>query len=139
LSDIPLPGQDSIAAQRELFRLAEKECGLSIAVLAARSPLNASTMKNWRNGAAMPAWALGALGSAGVPDHLLSLVMEPFCKHVSSDETDDGDLSKLGREAAHFVADLADADADGVRDHVEVSRLKDRARCVAGLARKAAA
>lgn len=134
-----LPGQDSVAAQRELFRLAEAECGLSIRAIAARSPLPVSTLKGWREGNAMPAWALGALGEAGVPDHLLSLVLEPFGRHVGTDESDDGDLDHLGRESAHYLAEHADAKADGVVTHIEKAKLKGRARRIAGVARRVAA
>lgn len=139
MANIPLAGRDSVEAQREMFRLAQKELGLSIPVIAKRSPLCESTLKGWRDGAAMPAWALGALGSAGMPDHLLSLVMEPFGKHVGSDETDDGDLDALGRESAHYLADKADAEADGIVTPIEKSRLKERACRIAGVARRAAA
>lgn len=139
MADVPLPGRDSIEAQRDMFRLAEKEEGLSLAVIAQRSPLKLGTLKGWRDGAAMPAWALGALGAAGVPDHLLSLLLEPYAKHVGSDETDDGDLDALGREGAHFLAEKADAEADGVVTHIERSKLKGRARRIAGVARRAAA
>ena len=138
MADIPLPGRDSVEAQRELFRLAAKE-GLTIPVIARRSPLHESTMKGWRDGAAMPAWAIGALGEAGVPDHLLSLLLEPFRKHVGTDETDDGDLNALGREGAHYLAEKTDAEADGVVTPIERARLKERARRVAGVARRAAA
>lgn len=106
MAEIPLPGRDSVEAQRELFRLAAKE-GLTIPVIAARSPLRESTMKGWRDGAAMPAWALGALGEAGVPDHLLSLITEPFGRFVVTDEGGEGDLDTAGLDAgdlAHAVA-----------------------------------
>lgn len=106
MANLPLPGRDSVDAQRELFRLAAKECGLTIAVIAARSPLCESTMKGWRDGAAMPAWAVGALGQAGVPDELLSLVLRPFARHVGTDEDGEGDLDTAGLdagEAAHEI------------------------------------
>ena len=134
MADVPLPGRDSIEAQRELFRLAEKECGLSIAAIAARSPLKPSTLKGWREGAAMPAWALGQLGEAGVPDHLLSLVLEPFGRRVIHDDPQDGDLDELGREGAHYLAEHADAKADGRITPIERARLRDRARRIGGVA-----
>lgn len=138
MADIPLPGRDSIEAQREMFRLAERECGLSIAAIASRSPLHLGTLKGWRDGAAMPAWAVGALGTAGVPDHLLSLLLAPFGRHVGTDEGSDGDLDVLGREAAHFVGDKLDAEADGKVTHIEKARLQQSAARIAGVARKAA-
>lgn len=139
MADVPLPGRDSIEAQRDLFRLAEKECGLSIAAIAARSPLHLGTLKGWRDGAAMPAWAIGALGTAGVPDHLLTMILAPFGRHVGTDESGDGDLDALGREAAHFVADELDAKADGKVTPIEKGKLKERARRIVCVARKAAA
>ena len=139
MANIPLAGRDSVEAQREMFRLAQKELGLSIPVIAKRSPLCESTLKGWRDGAAMPAWALGALGDAGVPDHLLSLVMEPFGRHIGTDETGDGDLDALGRESAHYLADKTDAEADGVVTHIERAKLKEAARRIAPIARRAAA
>ena len=138
MADVPLPGRDSIEAQRELFRLAERDFGLSIAAIAARSPLHASTIKGWREGAAMPAWALGALGEAGVPDHLLSLVLAPFGRHVETDEVSDGDLDELSREGAHFVADHADARADGTITPGERGRLRERAQRLAAVANRVA-
>lgn len=107
MADVSLPGRDSVAAQSELFRLAAKEVGLTITAIAARSPLKVSTLKGWRDGAAMPAWAIGALGDAGVPDHLLSLVLAPFGKHVGTDEDGEGDLDTAGLDAGevqHAVA-----------------------------------
>ena len=137
MADVPLPGRDSVDAQRELFRLAAKEVGLTIAVIAARSPLKVSILKGWANGTAMPAWAIGALGEAGVPDHLLSLLLEPFGRHVGTDENEDGCLHALGREAAHYTADMVDAESDGVVTPIEKSKLQDRARRIAGMARRA--
>lgn len=99
MADVPLPGRDSVTAQAELFRRALVEEGLSIAAIAARSPLSRSTLKGWRDGAAMPAWAIGALGAAGVPDHLLSLVLEPYGKHVGTDEDGEGDVDTAGLDA----------------------------------------
>lgn len=134
-----LPGQDSVAAQRELFRLAQKECGLSPEAISAKCPIPLSTLKGWRDGAAMPAWALGELGAVGVPDHILSLVLEPFGKHVGTDEPSEGDLETLAREGAHYLAEHADAKADGVITPMERGKLKDRARRIVGVGRKVAA
>lgn len=104
MADGTLPQRDSVAAQRELFRRAEAEEGLSIAVIAKRSPLPLSTMKSWRDGAAMPAWALGALSAAGVPDHLLSLILEPFACFVVSETDGEGDLDTAANDALDFAS-----------------------------------
>lgn len=106
MAEIPLPGRDSVDAQRDLFRKAAK-LGLTIEAIAARSPLKVSTMKGWRDGAAMPLWAAGALGAAGVPDELLSELLTPFGRHIGTDEDGEGDLDTAGLDAgdvAHAVA-----------------------------------
>jgi len=111
MADRSAPGQDCVAAQRELFRLAEKDHSLSIPVLAARNKhLNKTTMKAWRNGAAMPAYAIGELKVAGVPDHLLSLLLEPFAVAVVSEPDDsDGDLDTAATEALEFAGEVQKA------------------------------
>lgn len=90
-----------------MFRLAKSEHGLSLEAIHARyKPLKISTMREWAKGAAMPAWALGALGEAGVPDELLSLILQPFARHVGTDEDGEGDLDTAGLdagEAAHEI------------------------------------
>jgi hypothetical protein len=138
MTSVSIPGQDSIDAQREMFRLAEKEAGLSASAIAAKTPIPLSTLKGWRNGAAMPAWAIGQLGAAGVPDHLLSLLLEPFGRAVVTCDGGNGDLDQLGREGAHYLAEHADAKADGVVTPIERARLGDRARRLAGAARQVA-
>lgn len=108
MADLSLPAQDSVAAQRELFRRA-KQKGLSIAVLHQRdSNLKVSTLRTWASGeTAMPAWAIGALGEAGVPDHLLSLVTAPFARCVVSEEDGEGDLDSAAIAATDFIAEMA--------------------------------
>jgi hypothetical protein len=105
MPDLSLPARDSVAAQHELFRRLETEEGLSITILAKRSPLSASTMKGWKGGAQMPAWALGALKQAGAPDHLLSLVLAPYAAaFVSEPEDGDADLDTAATDALDFAS-----------------------------------
>lgn len=108
MAEISTPGRDCVAAQYDLFRRAEQECSLSIAVLAKRNRhLKVSTMKAWRNGAAMPIYALGELKVAGVPDHLLSLVLDPYAASVVSEPDDhEGDLDTAATEAAEFALEV---------------------------------
>lgn len=106
MADLSLPARDSVAAQHELFRRAASEEGLTIAILAKRGPLSKSTMKGWQDGAAMPAWALGALGAAGVPDHLLSLITEPFSRFIVTDDGEESDLDTAATAATEFGAEV---------------------------------
>jgi hypothetical protein len=110
MAELSIPARDSVAAQRELFRRAATEEGLSIRVLHAKdNSLKVSTMEGWRDGAAMPAWALFALGEAGVPDQLLSLVGAPFARCIVTEEPGDGDLDTAANDALEFVGEFQKA------------------------------
>jgi hypothetical protein len=111
MSNLSAPGQDSTAAQYEMFRRAEQECSLSIAVLAKRNQrLKISTMKAWKRGAAMPVCALGELKVAGVPDHLLSLVLQPYAVAIVSEPDDgEGDLDTAASDALEFAGEVQKA------------------------------
>jgi hypothetical protein len=105
MAELTMPARDSVAAQREMFRRAQAEEGLSLAVLHQRDKhLRLSTLRSWATGGtAMPAWAIGALGEAGIPDHLLSLVAEPFGRGVFTTEDGEGDLDTAADEATEFA------------------------------------
>lgn len=105
MADLSSPARDSVAAQAELFRRAHSEEGLSLRALAAKTPIPFSTLKGWRDGSAMPAWAIGALGDAGVPDHLLSLITAPWQRCVVTEEDGDGDLDTAAIAALDFAAE----------------------------------
>ena len=115
-----------------MFRLAERDCGLSIKVLVLETGIPKTTLEGWKSGTTMPAWALGALGKAGVPDHLLSLCLAPFAKHVGTDTNGDGALDELVRETAGFTSDYLEAtapDSPGGSNVVpmEAAKLAERA------------
>tara|TARA_R110002074_G_scaffold262994_2_gene435142 strand:- start:21755 stop:22180 length:426 start_codon:yes stop_codon:yes gene_type:complete len=125
MADLSQSARNSIALQREMFRLAETEHGLSLAVLAKTRKLSASTIKGWRDGSAMPAWALGELR---LPDDVVSLILTPYEKHVGTDEPGDGDLDSLACEAAGLVNEYVEAKSDGHVNHIEEARIRARAR-----------
>lgn len=102
MADVPKSGRDSVAQQAEMFRLAESRYGLTIAIISRESGISLSTIKGWRGGSAMPAWALGALADAGVPDHLLSLVTLPGGKVIHS--SGEPDLDQLAIECGAFAS-----------------------------------
>lgn len=108
MSELSAPARDSVAAQQELFRRAAQEEGLTINTLHAKDMhLKKSTMRDWAAGrAVIPAWALGALGEAGVPDHLLSLVYAPYTRSITTEEDGDGDLDTAATEAIEFAAEV---------------------------------
>lgn len=136
MADLSNNARNSVALQRELFRLAEQEHGLSIAVLARTRDLPLSTLKGWRDGSAMPAWALGELR---LPDDIVSLVLSPYAKHVGTDEGGDGDLQTLATETAGFTAEYVERAADGAICHRDKAALAARARKIVPMARRVAA
>lgn len=130
MSDVAMIGRDSVEQQAELFRLAEHRYGLKISLIAERSGISLSTLKGWRGGAAMPAWAIGALGSVGVPDTLLSLVTLPGGKVVHS--SGEVDLDQLAIECGAFSAKYGAARTPGSEaqinlGHVEIAELNELA------------
>ena len=143
MADLSAIARNSVALQREMFRLAEKEHGLSIAVLARTRNLSVSTLKGWRDGAAMPAWALGELG---LPDDLTSLVLQPYGRAVVT-ITEDGeeatDFDNLGLQALGLAGEVAKArspDSPGGVSivHSEIAAIRDRARPLCSSLRAAA-
>lgn len=105
MANLSPTARNSVAAQQELFRRAasdELPEPLTLRALEQRTGISFSTLKGWRDGAAMPAWAIGELGDAGIPDHLLSLVTAPWKRNVSTDEDGDGDLDTAALAANDF-------------------------------------
>ncbi len=115
LADLSLPAQDSVQAQPELFRRAAIE-SLTIRVLSKRDVhLRPSKLRTWASGAtATPAWPIGALGEAGAPDDLLSLVPDPFRRCVVSQDDGEGDFDHAAETATSSSLRLC---ALATRDH----------------------
>lgn len=133
MSALSQKARNSVELQREMFRLAEAEHGLSIAVLARTRKIAISTLKGWREGAAMPAWAIGELE---LPDDLASLILAGYRRAVVS-VTDEGDQAadydNLGLEALGLAGEVAQARSPqspgGVRIvHTEEAAIRQRAR-----------
>jgi hypothetical protein len=136
--------QLSVLAQERMFRLAERDHDLSLRTLALESGIPLRTLQNWKAGAVMPAWALFALGKAGVPDHLTSLVGNAFGKHVGTDHIEDGGLHEAATEAigfGHEYLNAASADSEGgpIITPRERAKLGERAMRAAGKLRAVAA
>lgn len=134
---------ETLAAQADMFRLAERDYGLTLRAIATETGIPLTTLQSWtrsnifaRARISLPDFVTLC---TVIPDELTSLCLAPSGKHVGSDEPTDGDLDALGREAAGFVHDKLDAEEDGIITPIEKGRLKDRARRVAARARAVAA
>lgn len=104
MTELCRSARNSVSAQVDLFRFAERDHGLSLRVLHLRTDIPLSTLAGWSRGTVMPAWGLFKLGcKGGVPDHLLSLVGEPFERHVGTDERGEGDLDTAALDASEFA------------------------------------
>lgn len=129
--------RDSVQQQETLFRLAESRFGLTLAEIARRSGISASTLKSWKNGTVMPAWALAALGDSGIPDELLSLVLMPFGKSVVS--AGNMDIELLASLAAdldyHYAAARRPESEAGIelshRERLSLGEIADKLAAVA--------
>ena len=103
--------QHSVQAQERMFRLAERDHDLSLRTLAAESGIPLRTLQNWKAGAVMPAWALFALGRAGVPDYLASLIASPFSKVVGTDLIEEGSYHEAAKESQAFGSEYLECTA----------------------------
>jgi hypothetical protein len=126
-----------------MFRLAERDYGLTLRAISSETGIALTTLKGYANGNPFARAKMDVINFVRLcrvlPDDLTSMCLEPANKHVGIDEEGEGDFDVLGREAAGFVAEKLDADADGVITHIEKKRLKDRARRIAARARAVAA
>lgn len=136
MADLSQKARNSVALQREVFRLAESEHGLSIAVLHRTRGIPSSTLKGWREGAAMPTWAVGELD---LPDDLTSLLLSPYGKHVGTDEPEGGCLDELEVEASGVVHEIAKAKRDGRVTPQERAKIAAATRQMVPVARAVAA
>lgn len=103
MSDLCQSARNSVSMQGEMFRLAARDHGLSIKLLCLKTGIPKTTLEGWSKGTVMPAWALFKLGKeGGIPDELLSLIAEPFERHVGTDESGDGDLDTAALDAGEL-------------------------------------
>lgn len=139
MADGHAKSRNSVDRQADLFRLADARHGLSRATLATLTGIAPSTLKGWANGAAMPAWALGALGEAGVPDELLTMVLAPFRRNVGTDEGERNALRELAVESAGFASKYLHANEDGKITPTEEAELLEAADRLHAVTRRARA
>lgn len=136
--------RETLAKQAEFFRIAERDHGLTLAVLASETGIPARTLSAYANSnpfarAKMPLWVFAALCRV-VPDEVASIVM-PEGKCVTTCEPHDGDAHALAVDSSEYNVEFlraVDPSSEGgaTITHVERARLADihrrmRARRVA--------
>lgn len=141
MKELSLHARNSVNRQADLFRLAKARHGLDFATLETLSGIPRSTLRDWSKGTVMPAWAIGELGEAGVPDELLSLITAPFNRDVTTAAPDDGsqldDLGEAADELASKVRHARHPKSIGGVAIVpqEASEIKETGRRVVAMAR----
>ena len=97
--------QDVAAAQERMLRLAERDFGITKAVIAAETRIPIETVRSWVRSNAPVAMSLGdfVLVCRVIPDALTSLMFEPSAKHVGTNGPDEGDLDTVAAHAGDFA------------------------------------
>lgn len=107
------------------------------AALAAASTIPDSTLKSWAHGAAMPLH--GALSLARfLPREAINMLTEPAALRLVEIETCDTDWDQVAAEASVLVSEVCEARRDGIYDHKEKARLRQRTRKVIAVLSEAA-
>ena len=141
MSNLDREQRDVVDRQERALRLAERDHGLTIAVLAAETGLSESVLRSYRTGTAMPLHNAVKLARI-LPDHLVSLWFEPAGKMVLERGGEaDAMLLQLLQETTRHSAKHAELIADGVLCPRDKAILGDSARtlaaCASRLAREA--
>lgn len=136
-AEIDIP-RNVLAAQERMFRLADRDYGLTRKAICLETGISIGTLTSWTRGVQMPLAAFVRLSKV-IPDELTSLCLEAADKFVGTNSPGDGDLDALGRECASFVSEKLEAEADNVVTPIEDRKLRNRSRRVASIALKVAA
>ena len=116
------------AGQLAMFRLAERNHGLSLKILSLESGIPHGPLRSYAQGTAMPVSALVKL-SGVIPNELISLMLDPGGKVLADAEQDETDIDDLARAAVDILQRYVSArhpdGPGGIRIvHSEVSDIK---------------
>ncbi len=116
------------AGQLAMFRLAERNHGLSLKILSLESGIPHGTLRSYAQGTAMPVSALVKL-SGVIPNELISFMLDPGGKVLADAEQDETDIDDLARAAVDILQRYVSArhpdGPGGIRIvHSEVSDIK---------------
>jgi len=104
------------------------------AALVRASGIPESTLRSWAEGAAIPLHAAMALRRF-LPAEAIDMLTEPGGVRFTSIDLEETNWDAIAAEAAGLTFEICEARKDGVIDHVERARLRQRARGLsAGLA-----
>jgi len=122
----------SIDRQRNMFRLAHRDHGITMAYLATLTGFHPKTISKWANGdSAMDLWAFVEV-SKHLPDYLTSLMVEPAGKGLHALEEGEGcfdELAQLSLEYASAHLEARRSERAGWKERLR--ERADRIRAVA--------
>jgi hypothetical protein len=125
-------------AQRRIFRLAERDHGISLKIAGLDSGIPYNTIRSYASGeAVMPVPAMLKLVGV-IPDDLLSYLLEPVQRHIVEDGNGDFDADALGREAHGLAGEVQQArspDSPGGTNIVPIEKQAIRSRAQRVIAR----
>lgn len=90
------------AGQLAMFRLAERDHGLSLKILALDTGIPFGTLRSYAQGATMPVTALVKLSKV-IPNELTSLMLDPGGKVLADAEPEETDIDDLARAAVDIL------------------------------------
>lgn len=133
--------QNVVAAQKRMFRLAERDYGLTRKVLHLETGIGMSTLASYVKKDATATMSIVAFVKLCrvIPDELTSLCLEPAARFVGTDIEGDGDLDALEVEASGVVHEIAKAKRDKVVTTQERGLIRDCTRRMMPSARAVAA
>ena len=91
------------AGQLAMFRLAERDHGLSLKILSLESGIPFGTLRSYAQGTAMPVTALVKLSKV-IPNELTSLMLDPGGKVLADAEPEETDIDDLARAAVDILS-----------------------------------
>lgn len=129
--------------QKTMFREAARQFGVTQKAIHLETGMSLTSLSEYARGlTTMSGDAIMRLAEwQDFPSELLTMLFAGTGRVVSDEGEDPADvaLHELGREGAHFLAEKADAEADGVVTSMERVKLKRRAKRIEAVARKVAA
>lgn len=90
------------AGQLAMFRLAERDHGLSLKILALETGIPFGTLRSYAQGTTMPVPALVKLSKV-IPNELTSLMLDPGGKVLADAEPEETDIDDLARAAVDIL------------------------------------
>lgn len=115
----------TLEAQERMFRLAARDCGLSLQRISLDSGIPYNTIRSYagHNGAPtmMPISAVNKLAGV-IPDHLLSHLLFPSCRFITEASADESDHDGFAGNCIDFAASYQRSRHPESEDGIKISK-----------------